>query len=123
MTQEQDIAKRIVHLLDDNAARVDGAAFERLSAARRQAVAAAVARARAAPLAAAGVGHFLLEYLHGRRAWMVLLVTAVLVSLAVQQITHHAPVVEDALLLASDLPPEAYLDKGFDAWLERSSQY
>jgi hypothetical protein len=24
----------------------------------------------------------------------------------------------DAFLLASDLPPEAYADKGFDAWIE-----
>jgi hypothetical protein len=24
----------------------------------------------------------------------------------------------DAFLLASDLPPEAYADKGFDAWID-----
>lgn len=28
----------------------------------------------------------------------------------------------DSALLADDLPPTAYLDKGFQAWLERSSQ-
>ncbi len=27
----------------------------------------------------------------------------------------------DAFLLGSDLPPEAYYDRGFDSWLERSS--
>ena len=28
----------------------------------------------------------------------------------------------DSALLSDDLPPAAYLDKGFQAWLERSSQ-
>jgi hypothetical protein len=27
----------------------------------------------------------------------------------------------DSALLSDDLPPAAYLDKGFQAWLERSS--
>ena len=28
----------------------------------------------------------------------------------------------DSALLSDDLPPAAYLDKGFQAWLDRSSQ-
>ncbi|HQR50469.1 MAG TPA: DUF3619 family protein [Methylophilaceae bacterium] len=124
MTSEQKIAKEIVSLLDYGTTQVDQAASDRLYAARRQAV--AVAQARISPVASTGAGNFLLEHLHGQQAWKLplLLLGVVLAALLLtQQITESGPVEEDALLLGSDLPPEAYLDKGFDAWLEPSSQH
>jgi hypothetical protein len=123
MTSEQNIAKKIVSLLDEGTTQVDRAASDRLYAARRQAVAAA--QAKLAPVATSSVGNFLMEHLHGPQAWklpLLLLGVALAALLLTQQMANRGPVVEDALLLGSDLPPEAYLDKGFDAWIERSSQ-
>ena len=41
-----------------------------------------------------------------------------------QQRVRVAEVEEiDALLLADELPPEAYLDKGFEAWLKKRSSF
>jgi len=37
------------------------------------------------------------------------------------QLAHEIEEI-DAAVLTSDLPIDAYLDKGFDAWLKRSSQ-
>jgi hypothetical protein len=34
---------------------------------------------------------------------------------------NNQPIDTDTLLLASDLPPEAYADKEFVSWLEHSS--
>lgn len=44
---------------------------------------------------------------------------AILVTQQFSQVENHGD--GDAFLLGSDLPPEAYYDKGFDSWLERSS--
>jgi hypothetical protein len=44
---------------------------------------------------------------------------AVLVTQQFSQVENYDD--GDAFLLGSDLPPEAYYDKGFDSWLERSS--
>jgi Protein of unknown function (DUF3619) len=44
---------------------------------------------------------------------------AVLVTQQFSQVENYGD--GDAFLLGSDLPPEAYYDKGFDSWLERSS--
>ena len=53
---------------------------------------------------------------------MALTVVAVLTFLVLQPYNTSEPIETDAMLLASDLPPEAYVDKGFDAWLANSSQ-
>lgn len=42
--------------------------------------------------------------------------------LLVQQLDQYALQNSDALLLASDLPPEAFADKGFDSWIEVNAQ-
>ena len=49
----------------------------------------------------------------------LVLVVMLLTFFAVQQFgSNHNLENSDAFLLASDLPPEAYADKGFDAWIE-----
>ena len=49
----------------------------------------------------------------------LLLVVMLVTFFAVQQFGFNNNLENsDAFLLASDLPPEAYADKGFDAWIE-----
>jgi hypothetical protein len=40
---------------------------------------------------------------------------------AIQQLDINNLERSDAFLLASDLPPEAYADQGFDAWLDTTT--
>lgn len=131
MTQERDTAKKIVEILEHGTSNLDAATLARLASARRQAVAAMDGRARVAhvELAHAGLGRFVSTHLHGRHAWVSTLIALVIVLLVVAVVQKNwlvnmtwEPVEADAQLLASDLPPEAYVDKGFDAWLEDSSQ-
>jgi hypothetical protein len=64
--------------------------------------------------------------MHQHRAIMpaVMLIGAVLIAFVITQQLTNQPAIEqsDAFLLGSELPPEAFVDKGFDAWLARSSQ-
>jgi len=126
MTREQDTAKKIVDVLNFGVAELDDQTSGRLAAARRKAVAAMAqpAYASQAEMSLAGMGRHFTEHMHGQRSWMsmtLMLSAALLVFVVLQQ--HYSEPVEDALLLASDLPPEAYVDKGFDAWLASSSQH
>lgn len=125
MTREQDTARRIVDALDYGASRLDEGTTAKLAAARNEAVA-VMAQPAYAPHtenAIAGLGRYLVEHMHGPRVWMPMAVTlAALLALVVvlQQNGSQEPLGTDALLLASDLPPQAYVDKGFDEWLESS---
>jgi hypothetical protein len=126
MTREQDTAKKIVDVLNFGTAELDDQTSGRLAAARKKAVAAMAQPAYApqAEMSLAGMGRYFTEHMHGQRSWMpmtLMLSAALLVFVVLQQ--HYSEPVEDALLLASDLPPEAYVDKGFDAWLASSSQH
>ena len=128
MTREQETARKIVQILEHGTSELDEATSEKLAAARRQAVAAMAegARSRHVVPAYAGSGHSLIEYLRGHHlSWapaLLGLLAALLVFSLWQQNTSKEPVATDTLLLASDLPPAAYVDQGFDAWLENSSQ-
>ena len=122
MTQERDHAKKIIGLLEQGTQRLDAPTLDRLASARKQAIAAMNTQVHAdeAELVHAATGHFTTP-LPGRPAWVAgLLVLAV--ALLALVLSHRPPVEADALLLASELPPEAYIDKGFDAWLKNSSQ-
>lgn len=126
MTQERDIALQVAELLDYGATQIDAKTAEKLQAARRQALEAAAVPAHAAPVetALAGAGRYLnAHWRHPNYAVSALLLLALvlLASLVIKQ-QHAGPVEADALILASELPPEAYVDQGFDAWLKRSSQ-
>jgi len=125
MTREHEIAAEVAELLDFGTARIDPKAADRLQAARLLAVETATAQLQAVPVetALAGAGrHMAAHWRHPSYAVTALLLLALvlLASLIIQQ-KHAAPVEADALLLASELPPEAYIDQGFHAWLEQSS--
>lgn len=127
MIQEREAAQKIIEILDYGTAQLDQDTAGKLAEARQRAVAAMVAPAHVAHAHAslAGFGHFIADHMHGARIWMPMaLVIGLLVFVVLQQQhSSKAPLEGDALLLASDLPPEAYVDKGFDAWLESSSRH
>lgn len=130
MKTEQDKAKEIIDLLDEGAGRLDRKVLDRLYMARTQAVGRLVERRQlAAQQQADGAGHVLRmtgDYLHRHRAIMpaIMIISAALLVFVITQNLTSRPVLEqsDAFLLGAELPPEAFVDKGFDAWLARSSQ-
>jgi len=129
MNQEHETAKKIVGLLDQGLTKLDTKIVAKLASARSQAVTLLAEHAQSQPVT---VGHHALmrqatDYFHGHRGWMsaALVCGAILVAFVVAQRLPGQQVEQqgDAFLLASELPPEAYLDKGFDAWLKHSSRH
>ena len=128
VTQEREKARKIIGILDQGAGRLDAPIVVRLASARKQALAAMNKHSHAdnTQLEHAAPGQVMIGLLHGhgRHAWTVGALAIILLILAMAQFhlqKNRAPLEADALLLASDLPPEAYIDKGFDAWLKKSS--
>lgn len=123
MTHEHDTAKKIVAQLEQGISGMDATTAGRLAAARARALAAA-RPARHADILPGGVLRLAGAHLTGRRAWMAsaaLLAALLFAFIVLQNGLLQPPVETDTLLLASDLPPEAYVDKGFHAWLKDSS--
>ncbi len=123
---EEQIGRSIAGLLNDRAQHLDPEQEQRLSAARYAAVN-RVAELQAQYSATGhtnGRSHVLRWLGHSVEQNRVasaalLLVVMFLTFFAVQQFGfNHNLENSDAFLLASDLPPEAYADKGFDAWIE-----
>jgi hypothetical protein len=125
---EHELARKLVHYLDDGVDRLEPRVRERLAAARKN----ALARYREHPapvfgLAWAGqVGVWLAERrFSGTRVLivataLVLATTGVLYWQGTQPTNGLAEI--DFYLLTDELPINAYLDKGFDSWLKRSSR-
>jgi hypothetical protein len=119
---ELQFANKIRQVLDESA-RVDAQTAERLRAARE--------RALANQRMETGFRHAWADNVTGRLGGVGLLSVRVLVPalvlalslVAIQrwQDSQRAAEVEeiDALLLSEDLPIDAYLDRGFEAWLKR----
>jgi len=130
MKTEQENAKEIVNLLDEGTSQLDRKVLDRLYAARMKAVGQLAARRQTvAESEADGIGRVLRmsgDYMHQHRAVMpaVMIIGAALMLFVITQQLTNQPAIEqsDAFLLGSELPPEAFVDKGFDAWLARSSQ-
>ncbi len=122
---EQDAAKAIVKLLNEETDNINSATLAKLAAARRNAVAVAAERASVG-VEGGSVLRMFGDYLHQHRfvAPAAMVCSAMLVAfIATQQFTNQDVAGQgDAFLLGSDLPPEAYFDRGFDTWLASSSQ-
>jgi hypothetical protein len=123
---ETQIANNIIDLLNHHAQDLTSAEVQRLSAARSLAVT-QLTNLQTQAASHHGVnqsGHVLQWFGHhvGQHKIMssALLVVAMLLAFfVVQQFSFkHNLENSDAFLLASDLPPEAYADKGFNAWLD-----
>jgi hypothetical protein len=126
VNNEQEIAKKIVAVLEANVDSIDAAVAARLQNARQKAVSSMTEHQHAVvelPVLA-GFGR-VADFSHhaGFRFWLpVLLLLAVLMAmLGSMAVRNSEPIDTDALLLASDLPPEAFADKEFVAWLENTS--
>jgi hypothetical protein len=123
---EHHIGYRIRHALNEGLG-LDAGKLARLKAAREQAIARQRVAAPRAVLAWAdnvtggrGGSPSLFSRFVLPTAMLVLGLVAINTwqqSQAVQEIEEI-----DAAVLTSDLPIDAYLDRGFDAWLKRSSQ-
>jgi hypothetical protein len=122
---QNEIAKKITTYLDKGTAELKAGTAYKLQAARQAALDAMRLSERSPELAVAGAGG---RWFGGRplfadaRLWigMLLIVGAVLFFQNWQLTQQTREIVEtDAALLTSELPIEAYLDRGFQNWLKQ----
>ena len=126
MNDEREIAKKITAYLDRGSAELKSGTAYRLQVARREALAALAEPQHAAELALAGAGGAgessgKRNVLTDARVWIgvLLIVGAALYFQYWQSVQQVRDIEEtDAAILTSDLPIEAYLDRGFPAWLK-----
>lgn len=123
MNNEAEFGYKARQVLNQGTERLDGRVAARLHEIRQ----AALARQRQplALLRLAATGHWL-DFDLGRQARSLIAVLALTAGAAgtyywnaFSQAQEFEEI--DSALLADELPPSAYLDKGFHAWLERGS--
>lgn len=132
-TKELEFARQVRRALDETAASIPATTVDRLAAARR----AALARKKPEPVSApvfvpafAGAGMPQVDLPQRRRsplrrfalAWPLVALLVSLVGIAYwedQQRTAELADI-DAAMLSDDLPLNAYLDHGFNAYLSRA---
>jgi hypothetical protein len=127
-SSDHELGKNIARHLDEGLARMDEGTRMRLLAARK--VALSHYREQAAVGVWAWAGHAV-ERVAGHHPH-ALRYTAGAVALIIALIgitywqANSAPAIDladiDAKILTGELPINAYLDKGFDSWLKRSSR-
>ena len=127
MNNETEISTKITRYLDNGTADLKAGTAYRLQLAREQALSRLADPQRASDFALAGAGGGTLgggrHVLTDVRVWIgiLLIVGGVLcyqywqASQLVREITDT-----DAAILTSDLPIEAYVDRGFQNWLRHS---
>ena len=126
MTPETIFARKLCRTLDEGTRSLDDGIAERLRAARERALQRQPVPVRATSIVDAG-GTLSLggsDERHPMRTALVILALLLGVVTAYywngfDQATENEEV--DSALLADDLPPNAYLDKGFQAWLDKHS--
>lgn len=125
MTEQDELARRIVKLLDESTERIGNVQQERLAAARQL----ALTRYRPqpvmgwAPAWANGMSWLTERHIFGVR-YLLPMAALVLGLAGVVYVNSNGASPDiadiDAGLLTDELPINAYLDKGFDSWLKRS---
>ena len=126
MSREKQFASQICHVLNRGTESLDRSITERLRAAREQALHHQHAAAHAPAIVSSG-GTALLgsdDEKHPLRSLLAILALLLGVALSYywngfSQADENEAI--DTALLADELPPTAYLDKGFQAWLEKDS--
>jgi hypothetical protein len=119
---DEQVAKLAASILSDNAQHLNATTLQRLSVARGLAVGKLEA---SQGLSQNGnilqwIGHGFGSYFgqHRLMSAAIIMVAMILTFLAAQKINADNNLENsDAFLLASELPPEAFADKGFDTWL------
>jgi hypothetical protein len=121
---EEQFTIRIRHALDASAEAIEPRMARKLRLARERALARVpVASSR---MSFAGFGHLNFDGIWpATRAVLALIVLAVAVAgvsywRSMEQAAEYEEI--DSALLADDLPINAYIDRGFDAWLKDSAQ-
>ncbi|HTS22579.1 MAG TPA: DUF3619 family protein [Casimicrobiaceae bacterium] len=122
---ELETARKIMGYLDRGAADLKPGTAYKLQLARQAALARAREPQTASELVLAGAGRTMLprRVYADLRIWLAVLVLICgLASYQYWQSVQQQRDIEetDAAILSSELPIEAYLDRGFQAWLKRS---
>jgi hypothetical protein len=124
---EHEIAKKITAYLDRGSTEIKAGTAFKLQRARQLALSRLGQQTEQAPalaLSGAGGGTFgERRFLADARLWIgVLLIVGGVLGYRYWEQTQQARDIEetDAAILASELPIEAYLDQGFEAWLKHS---
>ena len=130
MTDDQDFAKKITTYLDHGTANLKAGIAYRLQTARQEALARLADPQRAAELGlagahAGGTGTFGAgrSFWTSGRLWIgIALIAAAGFGFQQWQAYQQLNDLEetDAAILSSDLPIDAYLDRGFQNWLKRT---
>jgi len=123
MDQETEFGYKLRQVLNHGTENFDRDIAKRLHAARQEALGHQRVAVRGMQLA--GVGHFFADLVLGHSR-VILAAVALLIGATgsyiwneFEQAAENEEI--DSALLSDDLPPAAYLDHGFRAWLERSS--
>lgn len=121
LPEEQEFTSKIKRRLDDGIDHLGNPILNRLMAARQLAL--ARQKTQVAGLSLAGIASVFNEILLPRTRVLAALVALVIGMAGVHYWTSHPQADEsediDAALLFDDLPIHAYLDHGFQAWLEQ----
>lgn len=125
---EHELAKKLVQYLDYGVDHLEPGVREQLAAARRT----ALSHYREKPATVLGLAwagqaaHWLTDHLHYSTRLLIAATALVLATAGVVYWQNTGPsnglADIDLYLLTDELPVNAYLDKGFDSWLKRSSR-
>jgi hypothetical protein len=110
-----DAQKMVIHLIDESAEHMSAVQLHQLKRAREHALSAMPASLDRNVSQAHGTLLLGSYFSHYRRTLLIFTVSALVITLLFVLISNHER--GDADLLASDLPPEAYIDGDFDQWL------
>lgn len=120
---DQEFHRRVRQHLNASAWNVTPTASARLHEARQKALSRQKVAVRG--LSLAGVGQMFTEHVLPRGKTTIAMIAVILLALGsgiLGQLQHTADLEEvDSALLADDLPIDAYLDRGFDAWVQNDS--
>lgn len=127
MSLEQQFSRNICRALDRGTQELDPSIAERLRAARERALVHQVVAVETVAILGAGGSAIQLgsdDERHPIRTVLAILALLLGVCIAYywngfDQALENEEI--DSALLADDLPPNAYLDRGFQAWLEKHS--
>lgn len=124
MNDDHDLGYRIRHVLDSGTERINPKVANRLFEARQKALQAH--RVSQGLLSLPGIGHMAADFFmpHARTLVAALGLVVGIAGVHYWNMVQEAADLEevDSALLSDELPINAYLDSGFDAWLKTSDQ-
>jgi len=127
---EEQFARYISDTLEERSQQLNAYQLKRLAQARELAVRQLHTQQSNSTQANGNVlhwlGHQMGDYIGHHRAMSTAMIAGIMMVtfFAAQQLDFNNNLENsDAFLLASELPPEAFADKGFDTWLESKATY